>query len=156
MRLRMVASEALRSIRASMSTTLAATMTVLIGMFLFGLLLALGTWVVSWSDHVKREVVVKVFFCTEPKCAHEATAAQINAVTAQLEADQARVKQVTFVSKDEALARMRKRFPDLFKTGLPSNPLPASDEVELRQSRPFAPIRVHRTERSLAWNAHCG
>ena len=37
-------------------------MTVLIGMFLLGLSIALGTWVVSWCDHVKRELVVKVYF----------------------------------------------------------------------------------------------
>ena len=37
-------------------------MTVLIGMFLLGLFIALGSWVVSWTDHVKKEVVVKVFF----------------------------------------------------------------------------------------------
>ena len=51
-----------RSLGANVSTTVAATMTVLIGMFLLGLFIALGTWVVSWSDHVKRELVVKVYF----------------------------------------------------------------------------------------------
>ena len=64
MRLRLVISEALGSLGANLSTTVAATMTVLIGMFLLGLFIALGTWVVSWSDHVKRELVVKVYFCT--------------------------------------------------------------------------------------------
>ena len=133
MRVRMLAGEALRSIRASMSTTLAATMTVLIGMFLLGLLIALGSWVVSWSENVKKEVVVHVYFCSVPKCDREASAAEINAVRAQLVADP-RVKEVTFVSKEEALRRMKKRFPDLFKTGLPSNPLPASEEVELHRA----------------------
>ena len=37
-------------------------MTVLIGMFLLGLFIALGTWTVSWSNHVKSELVVKVNF----------------------------------------------------------------------------------------------
>ena len=36
---------------ASMSTTVAATMTVLVGMFVLGVLIALGTWVLSCSDH---------------------------------------------------------------------------------------------------------
>jgi cell division transport system permease protein len=137
MRLRLLVSEALRSIRASASTTLAATMTVLIGMFLLGLLIALGSWVVSWSEHVKKEVVVKVFFCTSATsqhCSHEATAAEINAVASRLQADSTRVKGVTFVSKEEALKRMQKRYPDLFKTGLPANPLPASEEVELKKA----------------------
>jgi cell division transport system permease protein len=129
----MLIGEALRSIRASASTTLAATMTVLIGMFLLGLLIALGSWVVSWSENVKKEVVVKVFFCTTDTCGQEATPAQINAVRAKLEGDP-RVRRVTFVSKDEALARMKERFPDLFQGGLVSNPLPASEEVELKRA----------------------
>jgi cell division transport system permease protein len=129
----MLIGEALRSIRASASTTLAATMTVLIGMFLLGLLIALGSWVVSWSENVKKEVVVKVFFCTTDTCGQEATPAQINGVRAKLEGDP-RVRKVTFVSKDEALARMKERFPDLFQGGLVSNPLPASEEVELKRA----------------------
>ena len=128
MRARMLVSEALRSLRASASTTLAATMTVLIGMFLLGVLIALGTWVVSWSHHVKKEVIVKVYFT------QDATAKQINSVAARLDRDP-RVKKYTFVSKDEALARMKKRYPDLFKAGaLPSNPLPASEEVEPKKA----------------------
>jgi cell division protein FtsX len=58
MRARLLFSESLRSLGANLSTTVAATMTVLIGMFLLGLFIALGSWVVSWSDHVKRELVV--------------------------------------------------------------------------------------------------
>ena len=46
----------------NISTTVAATMTVLIGMFLLGVFIALGTWVLSWSNHVKRELQVKVYF----------------------------------------------------------------------------------------------
>jgi cell division transport system permease protein len=133
MRVRMLVTEALRSLRASASTTLAATMTVLIGMFLLGLLIALGTWVVSWSHHVKKEVIVKVYFCTDTTCGHEATAAQINAVATKLDADP-RVKSYTFVSRAEALERMKKRYPDLFKAGLTSNPLPASEEVEPKKA----------------------
>jgi cell division transport system permease protein len=129
----MLLAEALRSIRASASTTLAATMTVLIGMFLLGLLIALGSWVVAWSENVKKEVIVKVFFCTQDTCGREATAAEINAVAAKLDGDP-RVKKVTFVPKEEALERMKKRFPDLFQGGLVSNPLPASEEVELRRA----------------------
>jgi cell division transport system permease protein len=102
-------------------------------MFLLGLLIALGSWVVSWSENVKKEVVVKVFFCTTDTCGQEASPTQINAVRAKLEGDP-RVEKVTFVSKDEALARMKERFPDLFQGGLVSNPLPASEEVELKRA----------------------
>jgi cell division transport system permease protein len=124
----MLFAEALRSLRASASTTLAATMTVLIGMFLLGLFIALGSWVVSWSDHVKKEVVVRVFFCTRMSCGYDASTQQINAVATKLRSDP-HVKDFSFVSRDEALKRMQKRMPQVFKVGLPSNPLPASEEV---------------------------
>ena len=61
-RLKLLVSEAWRSLGANLSTTVAATMTVLIGMFLLGLFIALGTWTVSWSNHVKKQLVVKVYF----------------------------------------------------------------------------------------------
>jgi cell division transport system permease protein len=135
----MLFAEALRSLRASASTTLAATMTVLIGMFLLGLFIALGSWVVSWSDHVKKEVVVRVFFCTRMSCGYDASTQQINAVATKLRAD-TRVKDFTFVSRDEALKRMRTRMPQVFKVGLPSNPLPASEEVVPKHAEDAAAI----------------
>jgi cell division transport system permease protein len=120
-RLRLLISEAWASIRMNISTTVAATMTVLIGMFLLGVFIALGTWVLSWSDHVKRELQVKVYFD------QTATRDQEAFVGAKLRADP-RVKQggVVFVSKARAEAQMRKQFPQLYKTPLPSNPLPDS------------------------------
>jgi cell division transport system permease protein len=121
-RLRLLLSESLRSLTASLSTTVAATMTVLIGMFLLGLFLALGSWVVSWSNHVKKEVIVKVYF------APAATDAQIRAVNTTLDAEPRFVKQVSFVSKEDALQRMQKRYPRMVEN-LAGNPLPASFEV---------------------------
>ena len=66
MRFRLLVSEAWRSLGANLSTTFAAMITVLVGMFLLGLFIALGTWTVSWSNHVKRELIVKVDFKTKP------------------------------------------------------------------------------------------
>ena len=131
-RLRLLVAEALRSIGANVSTSVAATMTVLIGMFLVGVLIAFGTYARSWSEHTKSKLLVKVFFCAEASenraCAgRNATAKQINAVRIQLESNPL-VKRVTFVSKEEALARMRKRDPELVRN-LASNPLPAAEEV---------------------------
>jgi cell division transport system permease protein len=120
-RFKLVGSEALRSIGANLSTSFAATMTVLIGMFLLGLLIALGTWVVSWSDHVKDQLEVKVFFVdgVAPK--------QVNAVGAFLRTDE-RIEDYQFVTRAEALERMRKKYPEL-TADLPTNPLPASYEI---------------------------
>jgi cell division transport system permease protein len=123
-RLRVVIAEAWRSLTASLSTTLAAALTVLIGMFLVGLLIAFWTFADSWSNKQKEKLVVKVFFCTVDSCDREATAAQINAVRAKLDGD-SRVKGYEFVSKAEALVIMRKQQPEMVR-GLVSNPLPDS------------------------------
>ena len=58
---------------ANISTSIAAVMTVLIGMFLLGLFIALGSWVISWTNHVKKDLVVNVYFCTELTCGKEAS-----------------------------------------------------------------------------------
>src|ERR687886_1266229 len=96
MRLRLVVAEAARSLKASMSTTVAATLTVLIGMFVLGLTIALGTWVLSWSDHVKKELLVKVYFT------NTVTPKQIDHVRIELAKDP-QIKKFTFVSPQEAL-----------------------------------------------------
>jgi cell division transport system permease protein len=131
MRLRMIGSEALRSITANLSTTVAATVTVLIGMFLVGLLIAFGTWARSWSDHTKDKLVVKVFFCAEATCdAGPATRPQIEAVRVKLESNpQVRTEGVAFVSKQQALERMKKQNPELVRD-LAFNPLPDAFEVQ--------------------------
>jgi cell division transport system permease protein len=121
-RVRLLFSEAWASIRMNLSTTFAATMTVLIGMCLLGLFIALGTWVLSWSNHIQRELQVHVYF------APNATSAQEQQVGFKLRHDP-RAKQVIFVSKQQALVKMKKQYPELFKTGLPSNPLPDSYTV---------------------------
>ena len=123
-RIKLVVSEAFRSIGSNLSTSFAATMTVLIGMFLLGLLIALGSWVVSWSDHVKDQLQVKVFFVesVKPK--------QINAVggyLGTLETD-GKIKNYQFISRADALHRMQKKYPEL-TADLPSNPLPDSFEI---------------------------
>ena len=120
-RFKLVVSEAFRSIGSNVSTSFAATMTVLIGMFLLGLLIALGSWVVSWSDHVKEQLQVKVFF------AEDVTPKQVNAVGSFLRTDD-RIRDYQFVSRTEALKRMKKRYPEL-TANLPTNPLPDSYEI---------------------------
>lgn len=129
MRLRLLISEAVRSLAANLSTTFAAILTVLIAMFILGLAISLGSWTLSWSNHVKRELLVKVFFCTPsaPGCKGDATPAQIDAVRQQLLAMD-EVKSIRFISKEDALKIMQKRSPELTRD-LPGNPLPASYEV---------------------------
>jgi cell division transport system permease protein len=127
MRARLFVTEAFGSIRANISTSAAAVMTVLIGMFLLGLFIALGSWVISWTDHVKKDLVVNVYFCTDLTCGHEATQQQINAVNARL-GQTADIKSYRFVSKEDAWKEMQERFPELTEQTV-RNPLPASFEV---------------------------
>jgi cell division transport system permease protein len=127
MRIRLLFSEALRSVTANVSTTVAATMTVLIGMFLLGLFIALGTWVLSWSDQAQRKLLVKAYFCTPLTCTRDSTPQQIN--TARVFLDRMpEVKGIKFVSKQEAIDIMRRRSPELVEN-VSSNPLPHSLEI---------------------------
>jgi cell division transport system permease protein len=121
-------TEALRSVSSNLSTAVAATMTVLIGMFLLGLFIALGTWVISYTNDVKRGLVVNVYFCTAVTCdGKEATQGQIDQVRSQL-VSMPEVRSVKFVSKEDALEIMRKRSPELVQN-LAGNPLPPSYQV---------------------------
>ena len=122
-RFKLLFSEAWRSLGANLSTTVAATMTVLIGMFLLGLFIALGTWTVSWSNHVKRQLVVKVYFMPQ------VTSAEKNDVARMLQQNQyVKPGGIKYVSKEQGLEIMKKRYPELVKN-LTSNPLGDSLEV---------------------------
>jgi cell division transport system permease protein len=121
-RIRLLISEAWRSLGANLSTTFAAMTTVFIGMFLLGVLIALGTWTISWSDHVKHELVVQVDMKTSSETGGPATKAEENAVARSLQSNPL-VGHWTFVSKEQALSRMMKTEGALIRT-LPYNPFP--------------------------------
>jgi len=126
-RLKLFVQEALRSVTSNVSTAVAATMTVLIGMFLLGLFIALGTWVMSYTSDVKKQLVVNVYFCTQLDCGKDATTAQIDSVHNKIAA-LPEVKSLEFISKDEAYAIEKKRHPELLENVV-GNPLPASFKV---------------------------
>src|SRR3954452_4028973 len=121
-RIKLLVSEAWRSLGANLSTTVAATMTVLIGMFLLGLLIALGTWTVSWSNHVKRELVANIYFKVSSDKGGAATKAQEYSVVQALNQNELAHKW-TYVSKEKGLKQMIKEEPQLVKS-LPFNPFP--------------------------------
>ena len=143
--IRLLFSEAWSSIRMNLSTTFAATMTVLIGMCLLGLFIALGTWVLSWSNHIQKELQVHVYFCSpvlpEGGCTKGATHAQEHAVQVKLLGDP-HVKSVTFVSKAQAAKLMQKQYHDLYNGGVTQNPLPDSWVVTPTQAK-YTPIIGH-------------
>jgi cell division transport system permease protein len=128
-RFKLLVGEAWRSLGANLSTTVAATMTVLIGMFLLGLFIALGSWTVSWSNHVKKELVVKVYFLPT------ATKADKNNLANALQQNpyvRPGPTGVTYISKEEALQNMKRKYPELVKN-LTSNPFP--DTLQVSPSR---------------------
>lgn len=133
MNIRHLFHEAFRSIGANASTTVAATMTVLIGMFLLGLFIALGTWVLNWSEQTQKQLLVKVYFCTPLTCQSEATPKQIDAAR-QFLVRLPEVERAEFVSKERALDIMRKQTPELVEN-LSSNPLPNAYEVTPRNAQ---------------------
>jgi cell division transport system permease protein len=121
-RLRTIFAESLRSLGANMSTTLAAAVTVLIGMFLLGLFVALWSWAHSYDRQLKDQLAVRVYFCTSSTCPQEASAADENALAMRFNGD-SRIKNIIPVSKEEALALMKKREPKAVEV-LPANPFP--------------------------------
>ncbi len=147
-RFKLLLSEAVRSLFANVSTTAAATMTVLIGMFLLGFLIGLSTWAFSLSNHYKHELVVKVYF----NHGVADNGKEVNGVRAKLAANPL-VKSVTPVTAEEGLAQMRKKNPELFQgSTLPYNPLgPAltvqpkrgEDTVKIAETLQPRPPGVH-------------
>jgi cell division transport system permease protein len=126
-RLKLVFAEAVRSLGANLSTTFAATTTVLIAMFMLGLVVGLGSWALSLSDHYKKQLLVNVYFCTTIRCEQEATPEQMDNVKATL-VGMPEVRRVEFVSKEDALAQERKRHPEMV-ANLPGNPLPNAYKI---------------------------
>jgi cell division transport system permease protein len=126
-RFRLLVSEAWRSLGANLSTTVAATLTVLIGMFLLGVFIAFGTWTRSWSDHVKKELVVKVFF------KQSATRPQESAVARMLnQSSLVKPGGVKFVSRQQGWAEMKRRYPQMVADA-PANPL--GDRLDVTPAR---------------------
>lgn len=137
-RFRMVIGEAFRSLRASMSTTVAASMTVLVAMLVLGTTIGLGTWLLSYSDHIKKQLVVTVYFKTAPP----ETAAQINAITKKFDPRvNELVSKITFVSKKQALKEQQKKFPDLTRA-LPFNPYPDAYRIQPKKAEYLDDIRA--------------
>jgi cell division transport system permease protein len=126
-RFRLVVAEAVRSLGANLSTTFAATTTVLIGMFMLGLVVGLGSWALSLSDHYKKQLLVNVYFCTPLRCGQEATATDMNRVRNELTAMR-QVRTVRYVSKEQALKQERKKHAAMVDV-LPYNPFPNAFKV---------------------------
>jgi cell division transport system permease protein len=127
--------------RANASTSVAAIVTVVIGTVLVGLFLALGSWILSWSHHLERELVVDIYFDAS------ANPGEWNA-TAKFVQGHSAVKDVTFVSKRAALKQEEREYPTLVRD-ISGNPLPNKLSVTPAHAKDTAAIAREVTAADL-------
>ena len=119
--------EALRSIRSNAAVSIAATVTVLIAVFILGAFIPSFLYVQSTVDSQKQKVDVDVFI------SDAATVDQVNGLQTQIEAlrTQGQITEFRYVSKDDALVELRERLRDpSILEELPGNPLPAKFNLQ--------------------------
>ena len=127
MRIRFFVAEALRSIRANAAVSVAATVTVLIAVFILGAFIPSFLYVQSTVDSQKSRLDIDVYL------ADTGTVQQINGIKNQLTALQSSgdIASFKYVSPEEGLADLRGRLSDpSILEELPSNPLPAKFNVK--------------------------
>jgi cell division transport system permease protein len=116
-------AEAVRSIRANAAVSVAATVTVLIAVFILGAFIPSFLYVQSTVDSQKSRVDIRVYISDSAKVA------QVNQLQAAITDLESRglVKESTYINKDEALAELKARLKDPEITDLVgSNPVPAN------------------------------
>jgi cell division transport system permease protein len=122
-RLRFFLAEAIRSIRANAAVSIAATVTVLIAVFILGAFIPSFLYVQSAVDSQKSRIDVRVYISDAAKIAQ---VNQLQAAISDLEA-QGLIKESTYINKDQALAELKSRLKDPDITDLVgSNPVPAN------------------------------
>jgi cell division transport system permease protein len=120
--------EALRSIRSNVAIAVAATVTVMIAVFILGVFIPSFLYVQSKVDDQKERLLVNAYI------SDSATDRQVAGLKANIESlqDRGLVESFTYVSKDDALRSLRERLdnPDEILDLLPGNPLPASYTID--------------------------
>jgi cell division transport system permease protein len=127
MRPRFFLAEALRSIRANVAVSIAATVTVLIAVFILGAFIPSFLYVQSTVDSQKSRVDIRAYISDSAKVA------QVNDLQDELVAlqGQGMVKEFTYINKDQALEELRGRLKDPSVTEfLSSNPIPANFRIK--------------------------
>ncbi|HEX2503535.1 MAG TPA: permease-like cell division protein FtsX [Miltoncostaeaceae bacterium] len=127
MRPRFFLAEAIRSIRANVAVSIAATVTVLIAVFILGAFIPSFLYVQSTVDSQKERVDIRAYISDSAKVA------QVNDLQDDLKALQAQglVQEFTYINKDQALEELRGRLKDPSVTDfLSSNPIPANFRIK--------------------------
>jgi cell division transport system permease protein len=127
MKSRFFLAEAMRSIRANVAVSIAATVTVLIAVFILGAFIPSFLYVQSTVDSQKERVDIRAYVSDGAKVA------QVNDLQNDLVGLQRQglVQEFTYINKDEALAELRERLKDPEITDyLSSNPIPANFRIK--------------------------
>ncbi|HLA80774.1 MAG TPA: permease-like cell division protein FtsX [Thermoleophilia bacterium] len=121
--------EAFGSLRRNYFMTIAALVTVFLSIVVLGGVLVFVYTTDALLREVEQKVEITVFLQTEPDPTPEETSAMQTEIMSWPE-----VKSSVFVSKEDALERLREDFKDNpeILDGLSGNPLPASFEVSLK------------------------
>ena len=131
MRPRFFLAEAVRSIRANAAVSIAATVTVLIAVFILGAFIPSFLYVQSTVDSQKSRVDIRAYVSDDAKVA-QVNDLQNRIVTLQ---EQGQVKEFTYINKDQALEELRERLKDPSVTDfLSSNPIPANFRIKPAQA----------------------
>jgi cell division transport system permease protein len=137
MRLGFFLKEAFRALRRSAAPSFAAMLTILITALVLGVFIPVVQATTGTANQVRGRVVVDVFV---KSTATDAQKAQLRASLIALP----NVRSVQYISKDQALAKMRKQNKDAFAL-LGSNPLPDAFRIT-----PVDPDGVHAMVDGLA------
>jgi len=128
-------AEATKSLRSNFATTLAAVVTVLIVLYLFGIGAALGSYIFSYTEQVRGDVNIKVWVADNAKDSER------HAIQVRLASDpRVDPKSITFVTKDEALAEAKKQFSSQTLRFLAGNPFPTRFQVKAKNPDDSAAI----------------
>ncbi|HEX2507092.1 MAG TPA: permease-like cell division protein FtsX [Miltoncostaeaceae bacterium] len=131
MRPRFFLAEAIRSIRANVAVSIAATVTVLIAVFILGAFIPSFLYVQSSVDSQKERVDIRAYVSDSAKVA------QVNQLQDELIVlqQQGLVKEFTYINKDQALQELRERLKDPSITDyLSTNPIPANFRIKPTQA----------------------
>jgi cell division transport system permease protein len=124
-------AEAIRSIRANVAVSIAATVTVLISVFILGAFIPSFLYVQSSVDSQKERVDIRAYVSDSAKVA------QVNQLQDELIVlqQQGLVKEFTYINKDQALQELRERLKDPSITDyLSTNPIPANFRIKPTQA----------------------
>ena len=127
MRPRFFLAEAFRSIRANFAVSIAATVTVLIAVFILGAFIPSFLYVQSSVDSQKARVDIRAYISDSAKVA------QVNELQNELVQlqQQGTVKSFVYINKDQALKELKGRLKDPSVADyLTTNPIPANFRIK--------------------------